>query len=87
MEISPEHRTNNATRSTPAAGLAWLQLKIFYDIPDVHTLGKARLAHSVMTGWAFRMGVQFPLCRIAPAGALLKDHAVFPSCSKNPGVP
>lgn len=56
MEISPEHRTNNATRSTPAAGLAWLQLKIFYDIPDVHTLGKARLAHSVMTGWAFRMG-------------------------------
>ena len=56
MEISPEHRTNNATRSTPAAGQAWLQHKIFYDIPTVHTVGKARSAHPVPTGWAFRMG-------------------------------
>jgi DNA-binding helix-hairpin-helix protein with protein kinase domain len=61
--------------------------KTFYDIPTVPTVGKARLAHSVSTGWAFRMGVQFLLCRIAPTGALPKDHAVFPSCSKDSCVP
>ena len=87
MEISPEHRTNNATRSTPAAGLAWLQQKIFLRHTYRIVVGKARLAHSVSTGWAFRMGVQVPLCRIAPAGALLKHYAVFPSCSEDSGVP
>lgn len=71
----------------PTAGLAWLQLthKVFYDIPNDLTLGKARLTHSVKTEWIFRMGsflrqysaVQFPLCRIALPGAPLENIMLF----------